>query len=245
MYRQAAELIVNAKRVTAFTGAGISVESGIPPFRGESGLWNRYDPALFEINYFMSNPEECWGMIKELFYDIFGEVRPNLAHYALHEMEMNGHLSAIVTQNIDNLHHEAGSRNVYEFHGNSRKLVCLNCRRKARVGETDLGVLPPSCGRCGGLLKPDFVFFGEPIPEAAEKGAAREAERSDVIIVIGTTGTVKPACHIPFIAKESGASVIEVNTEPSAYTRRITDIFLKGRATDEMEMLTETLYSAG
>jgi len=241
IYRKAARMILNAHHVTAFTGAGISVESGIPPFRGEGGLWSKYDPIFLEINYFHTHPAESWKLIKEIFYDFFGKASPNEAHRVLAWMEQQGLLKAVITQNIDNLHQEAGSQTVYEFHGNSQKLVCTVCHREYRVQEVNLEQLPPTCPFCGGLLKPDFVFFGEPIPEPANSSSFREAEIADVFLLIGTSGEIMPASMIPQIAKSHGAKIIEVNLTPSNYTHQITDIFLRGKATEVMRKLKEAI----
>ncbi|MFO7886520.1 MAG: NAD-dependent deacylase [Desulfobacteraceae bacterium] len=241
MFAKAAELIHSSARTIAFTGAGISVESGIPPFRGENGLWNRYDPESFEIRYFVNRPAESWAVIREIFYDLFGQVKPNAAHYALAELEHRDLLSGVITQNVDSLHYDAGSRVVHEFHGSLRDLVCLNCSAKLTIEEVDLKILPPVCERCGGLLKPDAVFFGESIPEPAQSRSFIETNRADLFILIGTTGEVAPANMIPRMAKQKGAAIIEINTEKSSYTDAITDVFLQGRATEVMEALMDEL----
>ena len=241
-FKEAVELIKNARQITAFTGAGISVESGIPPFRGEAGLWNKYDPVVLDINYFFSNPKESWGIIREIFYDFFGKAKPNKAHFVLAEMEKNNLLESVITQNIDNLHQEAGSKTVHEFHGNSKKLICLDCRTVYKVGEISLKVLPPKCKNCNGLLKPDFIFFGEGIPQNAYLASVDAANKSDLFIVIGTTGEVMPACQIPVMAKQNGAKIIEVNPEFSKFTNNITDVFLQGKATEVMGKLSEVLF---
>ncbi len=240
MIKQAAELIKNSSRTVAFTGAGISVESGIPPFRGDGGLWNKYDPIILDIDYFKQNTEKAWVVIKELFYDFMGIAEPNAAHFALTKMEKAGLLQSIITQNIDNLHQKAGNSEVYEFHGNSRDLVCMNCSKKHTVSDVDLSVLPPLCEKCGGILKPDFVFFGEPIPEPANSKSWAEADNADVFILIGTTGEIMPASMIPFRAKEKGKKIIEINITTSNYTS-IADVFLQGKATEMMKMLVEEL----
>jgi len=240
-YADAARLIKKAERVTGFTGAGISVESGIPPFRGEDGLWSKYDPGCLEINYFYAHSIEAWDVIREIFYDFFGIAQPNAAHKGLAVMEEKGLLQTVITQNIDNLHQEAGSKEVYEFHGNSKYLICLECGHRYHVSEVDLVQRPPSCAECNGLLKPDFVFFGEPIPEEAHTRAKHEAQVSDVFILIGTTGEVMPASFIPPLAKQNGATIIELNIEPSNYTQQITDIFLRAKATEAMTRLVEAL----
>lgn len=245
MIQQAASIIRNAKRVTAFTGAGISVESGIPPFRGEGGLWETYDPGMLDIHHFKSNPAHGWKLIKELFYDFFGKARPNRAHEVLAEMESKGFLHTVITQNIDNLHQDAGSREVYEYHGTSSRMVCMSCDSSVPSSEVDLGNLPPRCTKCKGALKPDFVFFGEPIPHTPRRKADEEARKSDVFLVIGTTGEVVPASMIPYAAKENGATIIEINTRPSNYTNRITDVFLEGKATEMMDLLMNELNNGG
>jgi len=239
--RQAAEIISRAGRVVAFTGAGISVESGIPPFRGENGLWSRYDPRYLEIDYFHSNPLESWKIIKEIFYDFFGRARPNTAHYVLAAMEKEQLLQTVITQNIDNLHQEAGSKNVYEFHGNSRRLVCTRCAAALTAEEANLQQLPPLCRHCGGLLKPDFVFFGEAIPQKPLQQAYYEAKHADVFIIVGSTGEIMPASMVPAMAKENGCQIIEVNIEETNYTRSISDIFLQGKATEIFRLLAENL----
>lgn len=139
-------------------------------------------------------------------------------------------MKTVITQNIDNLHQEAGSKNVIEFHGNSKQLVCTDCNLKYRINDINLEILPPKCMECNGLLKPDFIFFGEGIPEPANTLSFKEADVADVFLVIGTTGEVMPACLIPQIAKNNGCLIIEINPVPSLYTRKITDIYIQGNA---------------
>ena len=231
---EAAKLIMNANHVTAFTGAGISVESGIPPFRGKDGLWSRYDPIVLDINYFHSKPKESWLVIKEIFYDFFGEAKPNAAHIALAELEKMGILKSVITQNIDTLHQQAGSKEVYEFHGNSRNLICTNCSKTFKAEEIDLSVLPPKCKVCETVLKPDFVFFGEPIPEPARSNSFNETENADIFLLIGTTREIMPASIIPQEAKRNGVKIIEINVETTNFTKSITDLFIEGKATEVM-----------
>ncbi len=229
--------LLNSKRTTAFTGAGISVESGIPPFRGENGLWNRFNPEFLDINYFMDYPEKSWKLIKEIFYDYFGKAKPNAAHTALGKLEGMGLLHSIITQNIDGLHQQGGSNNVYEFHGNSRNLVCVKCGNIYKAVDYNLNTLPPVCKSCGGLLKPDFVFFGEPIPEPAQSNSFAEVKNADVFLIIGTTGEIMPASIIPVEASKNNKTIIEINTHKSNYTNSIADIFLQGKATQIMQKL--------
>ena len=237
---QAAQTLLNARHAVAFTGAGVSVESGIPTFRGPDGIWSRYDPESIELGYFLRHPAESWAVIKEIFYDFFGGAEPNKAHRVLADMEASCVLHEVITQNIDNLHQEAGSRTVWEFHGNSRTLVCLACGGKIPVDDVSLDTLPPLCG-CGGLFKPDFIFFGEGIPEPARSNSFRAASACDVMLVIGSTGEVAPASMLPGVARNGGATIIEVNPEPSLFTDATTDIFLQGKATGMMSELAAAM----
>ena len=245
LLEQAADLLRNARRAVAFTGAGISVESGIPPFRGPDGLWSRYDPQVLDLHYFHAHPREAWTVIKEIFYDYFGQARPNEAHKALARLEAAGYLQGIITQNIDNLHQEAGSRDVVEYHGTSRYLTCTACGHKLEASPQIFETLPPLCPRCGGLLKPDFIFFGEGIPAEAHRRSLAETQLSDVWLVVGTTGEIMPAALLPREAKHRGARIIEVNVQPSNYTFGVTDIFLPGRATVTLRALADAVLSQG
>lgn len=240
--KQAAMLLQNARHVVVFTGAGISVESGIPPFRGEEGLWSRYDPIVLDLSYFLQHTEHAWLVIKELFYDFFGKAHPNAAHYAIAKLEQAGIVKTVITQNIDNLHQAAGSHSVYEYHGTLKSLVCLKCGKVYSATEIDLNQPIPLCPADEGVLKPNFVFFGEAIPEPVGILSFQAAQRCDAIVIIGTTGEVMPACMIPYQAKKNGATVVEINVTPSRYTTLITDVFLQGKATEMMTaLMTETL----
>lgn len=239
---EAAEIIRKAKYAVAFTGAGISVESGIPPFRGENGLWNKHDPIFVEIEYFHKKPKQSWEKIKSVFYDMFNAAEPNMAHIMLAKMEKRGFLESIITQNIDNLHQKAGSKYVYEIHGTSRTLSCIECSTEYELNFVDLNFLPPTCYICKGILKPDIVFFNEKIPAFALKRSKEESLKADVLIIIGTNAEVLPAADIPVKAKENGALIIEINIQESHFTHTITDLFLKGKASDIMSKIGEFLY---
>jgi NAD-dependent deacetylase len=228
-----------------FTGAGVSVESGIPPFRGDQGLWSRYDPACLDISFFHGHPQKAWTAIREIFYDFMGKAEPNTAHTGIARLEHLGMVKSVITQNIDNLHQRAGSKTVCEYHGTTRTLSCTGCRETIIADRVDLKTLPPCCQSCGGVLKPDFVFFGEPIPEAAARFAMEQASKADIMLVIGTTGEVMPASLLPRFAHENGCLIVEINTEPSAYTRAVTDVFLCGRAGDVVTWLLEAVTGEG
>lgn len=241
LLEEAAKQIKNAKRAIAFTGAGISVESGIPPFRGPEGLWSQYDPIVLDLSYFKQEPEASWKVVKEIFYDFFGKAKPNPAHIALAKLEKAGYLDNIITQNIDNLHQEAGSQNIIEFHGTSRRLICLSCYKTYNFKENLIASLPPACSSCNGLLKPDFIFFSENISTAAFQESITETKKADLWLIIGTTGEVMPASSLPTEAKNNGASIIEINVRKSNYTDYITDIFLEGKAGEILNNLSKLI----
>lgn len=237
LLKETAELIKKSNYTIAFTGAGISVESGIPPFRGEHGLWNKYNPEVLDLSYFLGNQEKCWYYIREIFYDFFADAQPNAAHKVLARMEKKGQLKSVITQNIDNLHQEAGSKIVHEFHGNSKKLVCLKCLKKYSARDIDFSNIPPRCTDDNEILKPDFIFFGEGIPHEAYSNSFADAEKAEVCIIVGSTGEVMPASYVPRTAKQSGALIIEINPEETMFTNQVTDIHLKGKAGEVLAQL--------
>jgi NAD-dependent deacetylase len=241
-YQLVAEWILQSKNTIIFTGAGISVESGIPPFRGEDGLWSKYDPSFLLMDNFIRNPKKSWELIYEIFYEFFNQASPNIAHYAIAELEKRGLINGIITQNIDNLHQKAGSKKVIEYHGTSRTLTCLSCNQKFKSNAlVKKEKLPPHCPDCGGLLRPNFVFFSEPIPAEAQSISNSYASTAELFILVGTTGEIMPASLIPYLAKERGARIIEINTETTNYTQTIVDIFLKGKATEVFMKLEKNL----
>jgi len=233
-------LILDARYLTAFTGAGISVESGIPPFRGPGGLWSRYDPQTLELSYFHRHPKEAWPVIREIFYDHFQQAQPNEAHRVLARLEERGLLKVLITQNIDNLHYLAGSKKIVEFHGNSRQLLCTSCGKVVPADPKLLTDLPPRCG-CGGLLKPDFIFFGENIPAKALQESSQAVRRTDVMLVVGSTGEVYPAAGLPQEAAHHGAQIIEINPSPSNFTSTITRVFIQMKAAEALPLIEEAL----
>lgn len=239
---QAAEIIRNSKYTVAFTGAGISVDSGIPPFRGENGVWNSTDPIFLEIDFFRKKPLQSWQKIKEIFYNNLGQAQPNVAHKILAKMEERSFLESVITQNIDHLHQLAGSKRVYELHGTYKQLVCTECSSEYDANFANLNFLPPTCYICKGILKPAMVFFNEPIPFYAKKKAFEEVAKADVLLIIGTNAEVLPAAEFPVRAKERGAKIIEFNIKESHFSQTITDIFLKGPASETMSKLGELLY---
>ncbi len=232
---RAKSLVKEASMITALTGAGISVDSGIPDFRSEGGLWERYDPHEYATyDSFRADPSPCWTMGQELA-EVILKARPNDAHKALAKLEANGKLIGIITQNIDNLHQTAGNKNVIELHGNYLRAYCLDCHQEYIGDEIHrrvvAGEIPPLCDKCGGILKSEAVLFNEPLPEEAMQKAIELSRSTDLMLVIGTSLTIYPAAFIPQIAKNSGAKIILINLE-GTNRDNVADIVLKGKASE-------------
>ncbi|MFW3145368.1 MAG: Sir2 family NAD-dependent protein deacetylase [Thermoplasmatota archaeon] len=227
---RAAELLSDDLPILVLTGAGVSVESNIPPFRGEGGLWDRYDPYEYgHIDTFRVHPERSWEMLREI---IEGSMRsmPNEAHRALARMEGKGWIGPVVTQNVDGLHAMAGTRDLIELHGNARRIYCMDCGRKEVLDPSTWSGFSIKC-RCSSIKRPDIVFFGEMLPEDALGRAVETASKGPNILVIGTSGIVHPAASIPIIAKANGGLLVEINSQPSEFTGTLTDVFINGPAT--------------
>jgi NAD-dependent deacetylase len=244
----AARLIKASKYVIALTGAGVSVESGIRPFRGPGGLWTeKGEPPMDGYRRFEANPKTYWeerlGNARSGFGISIAGAKPNPGHYALAELEAMGVLRALVTQNIDNLHTAAGSKKVLEIHGNRLKLRCIRCGERFPTEGFDLSTLPPKCPECGGVVKDDVVMFGEPIPRDVLEACQREAGRSDCILVVGTSATVYPAAGLPLTVKENSGAIIEVNLYESELTG-ICDVSIRSPSGEALPALVEKLRSA-
>jgi NAD-dependent deacetylase len=209
---EAARQFLKAARRVALTGAGISVDCGIPDFRGRGGLWSKFDPdeyATYDV--FIHNPAKAWSFYRELGRNLRGRV-PGPAHRALAALEQAGLLDGVVTQNIDGLHRTAGSRTLWEIHGNYRELHCVNCghREAARDQHLEDGP-PPACLQCRRPLKPDVVLFGEIVRDFGEADAL--TKDCDALLVIGTSGTVYPVAELPRQIKRRGGLLVEFNLE--------------------------------
>jgi NAD-dependent deacetylase len=243
---KAAEIIQGAKYVIASTGAGISTESGIPDFRSKGGLWDIYDPAEYAtIEAFHETPEKVWEMSFAM-RDITKNAKPNPGHIALAELEKKSILKCIITQNIDNLHQEAGSKCVIEYHGNLSRLECLRCGEKYDRAEylDDIEKsIPPRCKKCGSILKLSVIYFGEMIPQEAVYRSQQAAQKADVVLVIGTSAVVYPAASIPLVAKQNNAVIIEFNMEETGLTSYITDIFIRGKTGTTLPELVRQIQS--
>ncbi len=239
-----ARALVAAEYAIALTGAGMSTESGIPDFRGPSGIWTR-DPGAERRAYqsyerFLENPETWWkdrlGSRGPGLGNLW-DMKPNLGHMALADLEKDGVLKCVITQNIDALHVKAGSSRVLEYHGNFMKLRCTSCGARYFREEYDLeklsreGLLPPRCPRCKGVMKSDTVSFGEPIPSDVARASADEAERCDFMLVCGTSAVVYPFASLPAIAHQRvGVTIVEINAEPTSLTNEgISSYIIRGK----------------
>lgn len=233
-----AQALVRWRHGVALTGAGLSVDSGIPDFRSPGGLWERFDPLEYAtIDAFREDPERVWRMLVELD-QLLGAARPNPGHLALARLEERGLLDGIVTQNVDNLHQAAGSKTVVEFHGNGRRLCCLRCRRSVEADQARGLGMPPRCPACQNVLKPDVVFFGEAIPDHAMQASLELLRSCKVMIVVATSGTVAPASLMPMIAKQQGAFVAEINLGPTELSAAC-DVTVHASASESLPALVE------
>lgn len=239
---RAARDILKAKKVVALTGAGMSVESNIAPFRGQGGIWEKYDPVEYAyIDVLRKNPGKTWILLSEMQKEIL-KAKPNAGHLSLAELERLGFLSSIITQNVDGLHHEAGNTSIIEFHGNHRVAYCMQCSKRLKSEAVSLEVLPPRCN-CGGVIRPDVVFFGEAIPYEALNKSNHEARTCNVMLVIGTSAEVQPAASLPDIAKSSGATIIEINIEATSFTAYTSTYFIKGKAGEILPRIVSLVKS--
>ena len=205
------DTLKNSESIVFFTGAGISAESGIATFRGKEGLWNKFKPEeLANFDAFMRNPELVWE-----WYNyrrrIVHEAKPNAAHLTIAEMQNHFKDVTVVTQNVDNLHRRAGSKKIFELHGNIEKNYCINCK-KVLNEELDFSSGVPKCN-CGGLIRPGVVWFGEFLPEDQYLGGEKAAMNAEVFFVVGTSAVVYPAAGLVYTAKASGATIVEINIE--------------------------------
>ncbi|OQY60660.1 MAG: RNA polymerase subunit sigma [Desulfobacteraceae bacterium 4572_88] len=236
LIKRAAKDISESKSMVALTGAGISVESGIPPFRGKGGVWEKIDPDYASIEKFMRDPADVWKVLIKEMKELIDRAEPNDGHKGLARLEKMGLLKAIITQNVDGLHQMAGNSDVIEFHGSFAWQRCMICNKRCDTKEIDLSEIPPRC-HCGGIYRPEVIFFGEMIPPHALNRSKQLAAQCDVMLVVGTSATVHPAAYMPVIAKQSGAKVIEMNMERTHLTSETSDYLLKGGAGEIMNDL--------
>jgi NAD-dependent deacetylase len=227
-----------AKAVSVLTGAGVSAESGVPTFRDPGGIWEKFRPEqLANFEAFMSDPDFVWSWYQHR-REIMREVKPNSGHYALAEMEKIFPVFNLITQNIDNLHRRAGSKNITELHGNIERNYCIKCKKK--YNEIDVHEKKVLKCECGGLIRPDVVWFGEMLPYNAMKYAEECARTCDVFFTIGTSAEVYPAALLPIIAKQYDAYVVEINTKPTVISNEMDEILL-GKSGEILKSLIQIL----
>jgi NAD-dependent deacetylase len=262
---RAAREILEHQPAVAFSGAGMSAESGIPTFRGDDGIWKEYSPSLYGNIpgvglAFLFRPKKLAGFFLGVL-DTFLNAEPNPGHVALAELSGMGLMGPVITQNVDNLHQGAGSPAVIEVHGSLNRWRCLRCRKRLALTRDDFMPLRqmlsgpgtgrgalirlarsklPRCPDCGGWMRPDVVFFGEGLPRAELNRATDAAQHARLMLVLGTSGVVYPAAAIPQVAKKTGARIIEINPEPTALTR-IADMFLPGPTGNIMPQLVDAV----
>ncbi|MFC1856923.1 NAD-dependent deacetylase [Thermodesulfobacteriota bacterium] len=242
--QDAAKVLAESRIVIGFTGAGISVESGIPDFRTKGNFWEGFDPATFEKEIdnkevFDQNPGKVWQFFSRAL-QVIERAEPNDAHKAMAWLGCLGRMSAIITQNVDELHQQAGSENVIEIHGSLMRLQCLQCGVRYSWEEVRDGRIPPCC-RCGTVLKPEVPLFGDEVNLVAFSASRTLAMNAQTIVLVGTHGNVAPVNRIPLEAKEYGATIVEINREKSRYTDRITDYFLQGKADEILPELARAV----
>ena len=218
--RKSAELLLNSKSAIALTGAGVSTESGIPDFRGDNGIWDKYKPEIYaNINSFIKNPQKFWQMAEKVAPKLF-TAKPNPGHIALAELENMDILKAIITQNIDELHQKAGAVLVYEVHGNINRFSCFGCRasytkkqvmRKLKKEKS----YPPKCDICAAPLKPSVVLFGESLPTFEIYQSQALSQKADVMLIAGSSLLVAPVCDLPAYTLREGGKLIIVNDRPT------------------------------
>ena len=236
---QVINLLQNSKFTVALTGAGISAESGVPTFRGDDGLWKQYDAMqLATPRAFSRNPKLVWEWYSWRI-NLIREAKPNPAHICLSKLESNGLLNAIITQNVDNLHQRAGSRNVLELHGNIFRVKCTSCNYRADIDKAP-NEIPPTCPKCNSLLRPDVVWFGEALDIDLLHKAYSLASKAELILVIGSSLLVSPASELPNITLKHGGNVVEINLDDT-YISPIATISIRAKAGMFFRSLCEKL----
>jgi NAD-dependent deacetylase len=246
MISKGSELIRNSKNILVFTGAGVSTESGIPDFRSPGGIWSRYNPSDFYLQNIISSELsriKYWEMSSE-YYQVMKNALPNQAHLALKHLEDTGKLSAVVTQNIDRLHHRAGNspEKIIEIHGTAFLVSCLTCGKIYERDEIEerirTGDMPPYCGNCSGILKPATISFGQTMPEKEMDEAIKRAMQCDLCIVLGSSLVVYPAASIPEYAVDSGAGLIIINSDRTPLDHKA-DIVINDSISKIMQAMVE------
>ena len=224
-----------ARSILFFTGAGISAESGISTFRGVDGIWKKFKPEeLANFDAFLRNPDMVWEWY-QYRRKVINDAKPNLGHISIAELENYFEVS-VVTQNIDNLHRRAGSKVIYELHGNIERNYCIDCRTYYNLQDLKFSDKAPKCTKCGGLVRPDVVWFGEILPPDIFETGEKAAEKSNICFIVGTSAVVYPAAYIPISAKQGGSYLVEVNIEATEMTRFV-DYSILGKSGEVLPLI--------
>jgi NAD-dependent deacetylase len=232
------EKLARSHRIVFLTGAGVSAEAGVATFRGDGGIWSKMSPEeLASVDGFMKNPQLVWEWYQHRRV-LMHDVKPNAGHYAIAELEKMYPETTLITQNIDSLHARAGSTNILELHGNISRNKCFKCGRFYEKEINPNGEIP-HCD-CGGVIRPDVVWFGEMLPKEVISKAFQAAERAELFFSVGTSAIVQPAASLPLIASHNNAFVVEINIEPTELTRRA-DLFLQGKSGETLPRIVERL----
>lgn len=238
------ELVRAARAGVAFTGAGMSTESGIPDFRSPGGVWAKHKPVMYD-DFLQSRAARVryWQMRRELYRE-FASAKPNAGHLALARLESVGRLTAVVTQNIDGLHQDAGSKRVIELHGTARVVACVRCGREwepdAIMKRLESGDDAPECDSCGGPLKSRTISFGQAMPEREMNEAAALAQEADLFVAIGSSLVVEPAASLPRIAKEAGATLVIINQTETPLDS-IADVMIRQRIGPVLQSVSQAI----
>lgn len=231
------EKLKSAKNILFFTGAGISAKSGISTFRGAGGIWNKLKPEeLANFNAFLKNPDMVWEWY-QYRRKIINETKPNAGHISIAEFQNYFDEVVVSTQNVDNLHRRAGSKTVYELHGNIERNYCIDCKQPYNSPDFNFTDKAPRC-KCGGLIRPDIVWFGEYLPQDVFSASEKAAEKCDVCFVVGTSAVVYPAAQIPILAKRYGAFLVEINIEETEMSY-LADFTFIGKAGEVLPEILE------
>lgn len=234
------EIVKSVKKVAVLTGAGVSAESGVPTFRGKEGLWKKFrSEELANFNAFIKNPQLVWEWY-QYRRKLISEVKPNPGHYALVKMERFYPEFTLITQNVDNLHRQSGSRNICELHGNIMRNKCVDCNKYITNIELTHENAVPHC-ECGGLIRPDVVWYGEMLPIEALEKSSRAAKECELFFSIGTSALVQPAASLPLLAKGAGAYVVEINYDPTVLSDLVDESIL-GKSGEILPQLVKLLY---
>lgn len=238
---RAAEVLTSGSPFTVLTGAGISVESGLPPFRGPGGIWEKYEPEVYgHRDTFISDPEKAWVLFNEMINTTI-KAEPNEAHLILAKLQNKGIAGPIITQNIDGLHRKAGTKDVIDVHGDISRLYCPSCAERSKLDPDEIP-LQHLCTSCGAYIRPDIVLYGEVLPEDKITRAWELSMSGAPMLIIGTTGIVMPVARLPLNARMNGSPIVLMDPYPNGITGSMADVLIREKAASGMSHLEEEIF---